>query len=118
MAKSIGYRTSGRAWRRGGGTVTVIEARVHRTSERNAKLAFFVTLLVVALLSATVIADRIHPVLALFVGLALGTMAAAVAWTLVRVWPVLRLLWWWTPEILLTLTLVYGFTALAPMPGS
>lgn len=109
-------KSSGRSWgrsRKSTGTVTVIEARVHRTSQRNARLAFWVTLFVVGLLAATVAADKIHPILALFVGAALGAVTGALVWTLVRVWPLIRLLWWWTPEILLALTVVYGFTALA-----
>ncbi|GII24290.1 hypothetical protein Pme01_38870 [Planosporangium mesophilum] len=93
--------------------MTVIEARVHRTSERNAKLAFFLTTFVVGLLSATVAASYIHPILALFVGMALGLVCGAIVWALVRIWPVIRLLWWWTPETLLGLAVVYGFTALA-----
>ena len=97
----------------GSGNVTVIEARVHRSSERNARLAFFVTLFTVGLLAATVAASYIHPILAIFVGAAIGAVTAGIVWALVRVWPVLRLLWWWTPEISLALTVIYGFTALA-----
>jgi hypothetical protein len=107
---------SGRSWsgsKKSTGTVTVLEARVHRSSERNAKLAFWLTLFVVGLLSATILADKIHPILALFVGAALGAISAAFVYLLVRIWPVIRLLWWWTPEIGLSLAVVYGFTALA-----
>jgi hypothetical protein len=86
---------------------------VHRSAARNAVLAFYVTAITVALLAATVAASYIHPILAIFVGIALGTVTGALAWTLVRVWPVIRLLWWWTLEILLALAVVYGFTALA-----
>jgi hypothetical protein len=114
MSKSNGRFTSGRSWsRRSSGTVTVIEARVHRSSERNARLAFFLTLFTVALLAATVAASYIHPILALFVGIALGAISGAIVWALVRVWPVLRLLWWWTTEITLGLAVVYGFIGLA-----
>ncbi len=114
MSKSRGFGSSGRSWsRKSSGTVTVIEARVHRSSERNARLAFFVTLFTVGLLAATVAASYIHPILALFVGVAIGAISGAVVWALVRVWPVIRLLWWWTPEISLALLVVYGFTALA-----
>ena len=95
------------------GTVTVIEARVHRSSARNAKLAFFLTLVVVGLLTATVTAEQVHPILALLLGIVAGLLCGAAAWALVRVWPVIRLLWWWTPEILLALAVVYGWTALA-----
>jgi hypothetical protein len=105
---------SGRSWsRKNSGTVTVIEARVHRTSERNARLGFFVTLFVAGLLAATVAASYMHPVLAIFVGVAVGLVAGALVWALVRVWPVIRLLWWWSTEIALGLAVVYGFTALA-----
>jgi len=93
--------------------VTVIEARVHRSSARNAKLAFFLTLVVVGLLTATVTAEQVHPILALLLGIVAGLLCGAAAWALVRVWPVIRLLWWWTPEILLALVVVYGWTALA-----
>ena len=107
-------KTTGRSWgRKSSGTVTVIETRVHRSSERNAKLAFFLTLFVTLLLTASIVSDYIHPILALFVGLAAGLFAGAIAWALVRIWPVIRVIWWWTPEILLTLGLVYGWTGLA-----
>jgi hypothetical protein len=113
MSKSNGRWSSGRSFKRGSGTVTVIEARVHRSSERNAKLAFFLTAFVVGLLAATVAASYIHPILALFAGIALGVLCGAAVWALVRIWPVIRLLWWWTPETALGLGIVYGFTAVA-----
>jgi len=109
MFKSSGRRGFGRS----SGTVTVIEARVHRSSARRARVAFLVTVFVVGLLTATVAADRMHPVFALILGLITGGVAGAAVWALVRVWPVLRLLWWWTPEILAGLVLVYGWVALA-----
>lgn len=95
------------------GTVTVIETRVHRSSARHAKLAFYLTLTTVALLTGTVAAEQAHPVLALAIGLAAGLGSGVFAWVVVRVWPVVRLLWWWAPEILLALAVVYGWTALA-----
>ena len=95
------------------GAVTVLEARVHRSSARNARLAFILTAFTVALLTATITADRMHPILALFAGIAAGLICGAAAWLLVRIWPVIRLIWWWTPEILLALAVVYGWTALA-----
>jgi hypothetical protein len=96
-----------------GGTITVIEARVHQSWARKAKLAFYITAIVVALLTMTIAADKFHPILAAFVGIAMGVTCGAVAWFIVRAWPVIRLLWWWTPEILLALAFVYGWTALA-----
>ena len=99
--------------RRFGGAVTVIDARVHRSSARNARVAFILTTVVVALLTMTVASDRMHPVLALLLGIALGLLLGSLVWAVVRVWPVLRVIWWWTPEITLALGVVYGWTALA-----
>ncbi|MFF5072076.1 hypothetical protein ACFY2R_12965 [Micromonospora olivasterospora] len=82
--------------------MTVIEARVHRSSARNARLAFILTAVIVGLLSAVVAASYMHPIIALFVGVLIGVPAGAFAWVLVRIWPVLRLLWWWLPEIVIT----------------
>ncbi|MBF5032415.1 hypothetical protein IRY44_21915 [Micromonospora sp. ANENR4] len=82
--------------------MTVIEAKVHWSSARNARLAFILTAVIVGLLSAVVAASSIHPILAVFVGTLIGVPLGGLAWLLVRIWPVLRLLWWWTPEIGIT----------------
>ncbi|OHX07383.1 hypothetical protein BFV98_17155 [Micromonospora sp. WMMB235] len=82
--------------------MTVIEAKVHRSSARNARLAFILTAVIVGLLSAVVAASSIHPILALLTGALVGVPLGGLAWLLVRIWPVLRLLWWWTPEIGIT----------------
>ncbi|WP_435055914.1 hypothetical protein [Micromonospora aurantiaca (nom. illeg.)] len=99
MSKSSPRRSFGR---KSSGTITVIEAKVHRSSARNARLAFILTAVIVGLLSAVVAASYIHPILAVFVGALIGVPLGGLAWLLVRVWPVLRLLWWWTPEIGIT----------------
>ncbi|MFI7213144.1 hypothetical protein ACIBP4_01095 [Micromonospora maritima] len=116
MSKSSPRRSFGR---KSGGTITVIEAKVHRSSARNARLAFILTAVIVGLLSAVVAASYIHPILAVFAGALIGVPLGGLAWLLVRVWPVLRLLWWWTPEIGLTTVLGICWVQLAnhtPMP--
>ncbi|RAO40478.1 hypothetical protein GAR06_06224 [Micromonospora saelicesensis] len=95
------------------GTVTVIEAKVHRSSARNARLAFVLTAVIVGLLSAVVAASSIHPILAVFVGAAIGIPCGALAWVLVRIWPVIRLLWWWSTEIVLSVLLLTFWVQLA-----
>ena len=85
MSKSSGSRGFGRS----SGTVTVIETKVHRSSARTAKVAFYVTVLVVGLLTATVASDRMHPILAMLLGAAVGTATGAIVWVLVRIWPVI-----------------------------
>ncbi|MEU4714090.1 hypothetical protein AB0F73_10640 [Micromonospora purpureochromogenes] len=109
MSKSSPRRPFGRNT----GTVTVIEAKVHRSSARNARLAFILTAVIVGLLAAVVAASSVHPILALFIGAAIGTPCGGLAWLLVRVWPVLRLLWWWTPEIVLTVAVLTFWVQLA-----
>ena len=99
--------------RRGSKTVTVLETKVHRASERNAKIAFWLCLFVVGILTSVIATDYLHPILALFLGAAIGFVAAGTAYVLVRIWPAIRLLWWWTPEILLASGALWGFVSLS-----
>ena len=109
MSKSSPRRFAGKST----GTVTVIEAKVHRSSARNAKVAFILTGIVVGVLAAVVAAAYWHPIVALIVGALIGVPCGAAAWLLVRIWPVLRLLWWWTTEILLAVLLLTAWVQLA-----
>ncbi|MEU8422308.1 hypothetical protein AB0C15_15685 [Micromonospora sp. NPDC048835] len=109
MSKSSPRRFAGRST----GTVTVIEAKVHRSSARNARMAFILTAVIVGLLAVVVAASYIHPILAVFVGALIGVPTGALVWLLVRVWPVIRLLWWWTPETILGVLLLTAWVQLA-----
>ncbi|MFI6331879.1 hypothetical protein ACIBBG_26660 [Micromonospora chersina] len=93
--------------------MTVIEAKVHRSSARNAKVAFILTAIVVGVLAAVVAAAYWHPIVALFVGALVGVPTGAVVWLLVRIWPVLRLVWWWATEIVLAAGLLTAWVQLA-----
>src|SRR3954470_11721575 len=75
MAKNSGRSMSRRGSSRRG-TVTVIEDHVSRSYTRNAKIAFWVVSIVVGLLAATVLADKMHPILALILGGAIGAGVA------------------------------------------
>ncbi|MEV0939390.1 hypothetical protein AB0I90_03285 [Micromonospora wenchangensis] len=110
MSKSSPRRSFGR---KSTGTVTVIEAKVHRSSARNARMAFILTAVIIGVLAAVVAAAYVHPIIALFIGAAVSVPCGALAWLLVRIWPVLRLLWWWTPEIVLAVLLLTGWVQLA-----
>jgi len=109
MSKS----TRGSGFGRRSGTVTVIEQQVHRSSQRNARFAFVITAVVVFLVALVVAKEHMHPLLAVFVAAPLAFVAGALAWVLVRIWPVLRLLWWWTPEIAVTTFFAWSWTVLA-----
>jgi hypothetical protein len=95
------------------GNVTVVDARFYRSSARNAKVAFYLTAIIVGLLAAVIAADRMHPILALFYGALIGIGLGGIVWAVVRIWPVLRLIWWWLTEILTATGLIYGWTVLA-----
>jgi hypothetical protein len=112
MAKSNGRSMSRRASGRRG-SITVIEDHVSRSYTRNAKIAFWVVSIVVGLLAATVLADKFHPIIALVLGGAIGVAVALPIAAVIAIWPVLRVLVWWLPEILAAAGLVYGFVVLA-----
>src|SRR3954452_20538314 len=98
---------------RAGGQITVVDARFYRSSARNAKVAFYLTTIIVWLLAAVIASDRMHPILGLFYGALIAIPTGVVVWTVVRVWPVLRLIWWWLPELVLSTGGIYAWTVLA-----
>jgi len=98
---------------RGTGTITVIDEPVMRSYRRKAKIVFYVTWFIVAVLAATVAASKWHPVIALLAGLALGFVTGAIAWAIVAAWPVIRAIWWWTPETVITGSVIFGWIELA-----
>ena len=91
----------------------VIELKVHRSSARNARMAFIITAITVFLVALVVAKIYVHPILAVFIAAPIATAIGGIAWTLVRIWPVIRLLWWWTPEIGLIIATAWAWTALA-----
>jgi hypothetical protein len=104
---------SNRGSGRGTGTITVIEEPVMRSYRRKAKIVFYVTWFIVAVLAATVAASKWHPVIALFAGAAFGFITAAIVWAVIAAWPVLRAIWWWTPETVITGSVIFGWIELA-----
>jgi hypothetical protein len=98
---------------RGSGTITVIEEPVMRSYRRKAKIVFYVTWVIIAALTATVAASKWHPILALAAGIAAGLITGAIAGAIVAAWPVLRAIWWWTPETVICGSLVFGWIELA-----
>jgi hypothetical protein len=98
---------------RGSGTITVIEEPVMRSYRRKAKIVFYVTWVIIAALVATVAASKWHPILALAAGIAAGLITAAITAAIVAAWPVIRAIWWWTPETLISASLIFGWIELA-----
>ncbi len=104
---------SNRGFGRGTGTITVIEEPVMRSYRRKAKIVFYLIWVIVGVLAATVAASKWPPVLALFAGLAFGLITGAIAGAIVAAWPVIRAIWWWTPETALIGSLIFGWIELA-----
>jgi|GEM_PF-1491780 len=98
---------------RGNGTITVIEEPVMRSYRRKAKIVFYLTWAIIGPLAATVAASKWHPIPALLAGLAFGLITGAAAGAIVAAWPVLRAIWWWTPETVIIGVLVLGWVELA-----
>lgn len=109
MSKS----TRGSGFGRRSGTVTVIEQQVHRSAAQNARFAFVLTAIVTGLVTLVVAKSHMHPILAAFVAAPIAALSGSFVWAIVRIWPVIRLIWWWTPEIGLTVLTAWGWTALA-----
>lgn len=104
-----------------GGTVTVLETHVLRTSARDAKIAFWVVSIVSGLLTMVGGLDLIQSkvpgnlgaILAAMLGIVVGTLFGSVAWALVKAWFILRRIVWWAIEILTGGLLLLGWLALA-----
>jgi hypothetical protein len=95
------------------GAVAVVEAPVSISYARKARITFLTVTVVVAAVTAMVLAVFAHPVLAVLIGILTGLVCGFVAAVLVRVWPVLRVLWWWSPEITLGVLVVLVPSVLA-----
>src|SRR5688572_15844801 len=95
------------------GPVTLVATTIYTNYRRNAKVAFCVCTAVVGLLVAAILSATVHPILALLGGLTLGALVGSVAWAIARVWPVIRMVWWWTPELALLTVFCSAFTMLA-----
>ncbi|GAA1594085.1 hypothetical protein GCM10009678_90300 [Actinomadura kijaniata] len=117
MSKVSSARRFGRsAYRSGlghrGGPVTIIEDRVSRSHARTARVAFYVTAVVVGLLAAAIAASYVPALAALLIGGVLGWIVGVIVAAVITCWPVLRVLWWWAPEICLTLLGIFGWSLL------
>jgi hypothetical protein len=97
--------------------VAIVEAPVSQWYIQRARVAFLVVGLVSGLAVAAAVAAFSPLALAVVLGLLAGAVCGFSAAVLVRVWPVLRVLWWWLIEIALAAALVLGPAALARATG-
>jgi hypothetical protein len=95
------------------GTVALVEAPVSMSYARRARLVFVLVSLSVWVLSATALSTVRHLLSAIAIGLVVGVAAGFVAAVVVRVWPVLRAIWWWLAEVTAALALLESTAWLA-----
>jgi hypothetical protein len=100
-----------------GGTVTVIEEPVLRSAARKAKIVFWITWVATGLLTATVLAGKWHPLIALILGALIGLVPAFITAAVVAAWPVIRAIWWWVPELAIIAAVIEGWIELANHTG-
>src|SRR4051794_37844270 len=95
------------------GAIAVVETPVSISYARKARITFLAVAAVVGASTAMVLAVFAPPVLAVLGGMLTGLMCGFVAAVLVRSWPVLRVLWWWSFEITLGAAVVLVPSSLA-----
>jgi len=98
---------------RGPGAVTLVETPVSRWYARQARAAFLVVLLAGSVFGFAVLSLWFTPVRAGLFGVGVGAVAGVVAGVVVRVWPVLRVVWHWGTELVVTGVVVAGFVWVA-----
>ncbi|GGL09707.1 hypothetical protein [Mangrovihabitans endophyticus] len=95
------------------GAVAVVEPPVSQWYARRAGVAAVVAGLVADALLTAALSVFCPLLLAVVLGALAGVLAAVVTAVLVRVWPVLRVLWWWSVEITVAVAVAGGWVTVA-----
>jgi hypothetical protein len=88
------------------GAVTLVETPVSRSYARKARVAFIVVSLAASTCTAAALSLRMNHALSIVLSVLLGVCLGFVVALVVRIWPVLRMLWHWSLEISLGLSAV------------
>jgi len=94
------------------GTVAIVEPPVSRSYARRAWFAFVVVTAGAGVVLSAGLAMVWDPVAAVAVGTLAGAVIGFVVAVMIRVWPVLRVLWHWAAEIVLATTVIGGLSVL------
>jgi len=100
------------------GAVAIVEPPVSRSYVRKARLAFVAAGITVGVTVWAAGSVGSSAVVGLVVGVLAGLVAGLVAAVLVRLWPVLRVLWHWVGEITAVVMAAWLFGLLASLPGT
>jgi hypothetical protein len=91
----------------------VVREPVSRAFARKARLAFFVVTAVCVVVAAVVASAFVPVLLAVLLAVLVGPVVGLAVAVLVRAWPVLRVLWWWSLEITIAAVVLTGVSVLA-----
>ena len=92
------------------GAVAIVEAPVSQWYARRARVTFLALSVVLAVTFTSALSVYLALPLAIVLGVAAGVAGGLVAGAAVLVWPVARVLWWWSLEIAM-----FGLVVIAPM---
>jgi hypothetical protein len=95
------------------GTVAIVETPVSQWYAKRARLAFLICGFATGMVTAVALAAFYPMLLAVVVSVLVGLVCGLMAGALVRSWPVLRALWWWSLEITAFAVLVLATSWLA-----
>src|SRR5262245_20297480 len=88
------------------GAVTVVETPVYQSYARKARIAFLGVAWASGVATAAVLAVFTNLLVAVVLGIIAGAVLGFIAAVAVWVWPVLRVLWWWSFEIAVLMLVV------------
>lgn len=95
------------------GAITIVDAPVSQWYVQRARVAFVGVVVASGLMAAAVVAVFAPWPLAVVAGVLAGLVCGLAAGVLLRIWPVLRVLWWWLGEIAAGALLVLSPSVLA-----
>src|SRR6266545_970763 len=93
--------------------INVIDPGLQRSVRRRAMIAFWVTAIPVGLAVCSVVSAHHNMFLAWIIGTLVGFVAGVLVGLAVLVWPVVRVIWHWLPEITLAAGIPVGLNELA-----
>jgi hypothetical protein len=95
------------------GMVSLVEAPVTRVYAHKARVAFFASAPLIAVVIGAALSTVLSVALAALLGAVVGVVVGLAVAVIVRIWPVLRALWWWALEIAVLLSTLVGLAALS-----
>jgi hypothetical protein len=95
------------------GVMSVVDAPLSRSFAHKARIAFYAVAFLGGGLAVAVLSTRMVLAAAVLLGALIGVAAGLVVGVVVRVWPVLRALWWWADAIGSTVLLLVAYRLLA-----